>query len=500
MIDTKALRSRILDLAIQGKLTEQLPSDGTAEELYQQIQAEKQVLIKEGKIKKEKPLPEISADEIPFELPGNWKWVQLGELGEGINNAFADGPFGSNLKREHYTFEKQVRIIQLSNIGDEGWRNENEKYTTFEHLKTIERSEVFAGNIVIAKMMPAGRAIIVPDTGTKYVLSSDCIKFVPHTCLDTRYICYAINSSFFRNSVIQNVNGIGRERTSLTKLKKCIIPVPPLAEQKRIVERVEEIFRLLDTIDKAQEKYSADSQILKAKLITAGIQGKLTKQLPSDGTAEELYQQIQAEKQKLIKESKLKKEKPLPPVSPEEVPFEIPENWMWVRLSEIVSFIGGYAYKSSDFIEKSDNQVLRLGNVKNDELRLSMKPVYINDELANDTIAFKCKANDILITMTGTRFKRDYFFSVRILCDTPSLYINQRVGCLRAFESSMAPWLTWALKSNPILSDVFQYETGSANQGNLGSENILKVKVPLPPLAEQKRIADVLERALGALE
>ena len=121
--------------------------------------------------------------------------------------------------------------------------------------------------------------------------------------------------------MIRNVNGIGRERTSLTKLKKCIIPLPPLAEQKRIVERVEEIFRLLDTIDEAQEKYSADAESLKAKLITAGIQGKLTEQLDSDGTAEELYQQIQAEKQKLIKEGKLKKEKPLPPVSPEEVPF-----------------------------------------------------------------------------------------------------------------------------------------------------------------------------------
>ena len=125
--------------------------------------------------------------------------------------------------------------------------------------------------------------------------------------------------------------GTTRFRISKLNLINIYFPLPPLAEQKRIVERVEEIFRLLDTIDKAQEKYSADSQILKAKLITAGIQGKLTKQLPSDGTAEELYQQIQAEKQKLIKEGKLKKEKPLPPVSPEEVPFEIPENWMWVR-------------------------------------------------------------------------------------------------------------------------------------------------------------------------
>ena len=162
--------------------------------------------------------------------------------------------------------------------------------------------------------MPAGRAIIVPPVAEKFVLSSDCIKYLPHSSLDTNFLCYAINSPFFRKTVINNVNGIGRERTSLTKLKNCILPLPPLAEQKRIVARVEEIFRILDTIDEAQQKYTADVESLKAKLITAGIQGKLTEQLESDGTAEELYQQIQAEKQKLIKEGKIKKEKPLPPI------------------------------------------------------------------------------------------------------------------------------------------------------------------------------------------
>lgn len=134
--------------------------------------------------------------------------------------------------------------------------------------------------------------------------------------------------------------GIGLQGFSSKRVHSLIVPLLPLAEQKRIVERVEEIFRLLDTIDEAQEKYSADVESLRSKLITAGIQGRLTQQLDTDGTAEELYQQIQAEKQKLIKEGKLKKEKPLPPISPEEIPFEIPENWMWVRLQEIVTLLG----------------------------------------------------------------------------------------------------------------------------------------------------------------
>ena len=139
---------------------------------------------------------------------------------------------------------------------------------------------------------------------------------------------------------------------------------------------------------------------------------------------------------------------------------------------------------------------MRLGNVKPDELKLSVKPVFISDTLAEATTAFRCKTDDILLTMTGTRKKRDYFFTVRILCEEPPLFINQRVGCLRAYVASMSHWLTWILKSETVLSQVFQYETGTANQGNLGAENIMKTIIPLPPLAEQHRIVAKIEEIM----
>lgn len=107
--------------------------------------------------------PVSIAEEVPFDIPDSWEWVRLVNLSANVPDAFADGPFGSNLKREHYTEKQEVRLIQLSNIGEEGWRNENIKYTTYAHAATLERSCVKAGSIVIAKMMPAGRAIIVPD-------------------------------------------------------------------------------------------------------------------------------------------------------------------------------------------------------------------------------------------------------------------------------------------------------------------------------------------------
>ena len=241
----QAMKAKLLELAIQGKLTDQRDEDGDARDLFQDIQEEKQRLIAEKKIKKEKPLPEIEADEIPFEIPTNWMWVRLGDLGAPIQYPFADGPFGSNLKKEHYTTNREVRIIQLSNIGENGWRDENVKYTTFEHLKLISRSEVYPGDIVIAKMMPAGRAIIVPDKDPKYVLSSDAVKFVPNKHLYLPFVIHCINSPVFQNQVTANVQGTTRKRTSLSKLKNCLLPIPPLAEQKRIVAKLDELLPLL---------------------------------------------------------------------------------------------------------------------------------------------------------------------------------------------------------------------------------------------------------------
>ncbi len=237
--DVEVLKRKVIDAGIRGKLTEQLPEDGSAEDLYAQIQEEKEKLIKEGKLKKQKPLPEIEEDEIPFEIPKNWRWVRVEALGENVNNAFADGPFGSNLKKEHYSLEHQVRIIQLSNVGADGWKNENEKYTTYEHLKSIKRSEVEVGNIVIAKMMPAGRAIIVPNVHDSFVLSSDCVKIVPHRFINSKYLLYAINSEMFRKQVYKNVSGVGRVRTSLSKIKNYLLPLPSFNEQQRIANKLD---------------------------------------------------------------------------------------------------------------------------------------------------------------------------------------------------------------------------------------------------------------------
>lgn len=216
----------------------------------------------------------VPAEEQPYEVPENWVWVRLGSLAQDM----ADGPFGSNLKTEHYTNNKEVRIIQLSNIGENGWREDNKKYTTFEHAKVIARSKVEAGDIVIAKMMPAGRAIICPSYEQQYVLSSDAVKFVPNSLVDNNFCCKGINSHFFQTLVQENTQGITRARTSIKKLKGYPFPLPPLSEQQRIVERIEELLAKLDEAKERLQEVTDSFAVRKAAILHNAFTGELTKQ------------------------------------------------------------------------------------------------------------------------------------------------------------------------------------------------------------------------------
>lgn len=231
------MKASIIQYAIQGKLTKKLDTDSSIDEILNNLVFDKK-------------LPDIGEEEIPCEIPEHWRWVRLGNLGESADTqSFSDGPFGSNLKKEHQIKEPEVRIIQLSNIGETGWKDDNVKYTSFEHLKTIERCEIHPGDLVVAKMMPAGRTVEVPDLGTKIVLGSDACKFVPNHILNKDYLKYAMKSKAFLWQVYSEAHGITRVRTSLTKLKSYIIPIPPIEEQQRIVDKLNQILPLCDDLN-----------------------------------------------------------------------------------------------------------------------------------------------------------------------------------------------------------------------------------------------------------
>lgn len=472
MIDTNAIRAKTADIAVIGELTADYISESN-------IDAE---LLDMGIIPED-----IAEEDIPYSLKDGWRWVRIADLGAGTKNSFADGPFGSNLKREHYTTDKQVRIIQLSNVGELGWRDDNEKYTTYEHLETIKRSEVEPGNIVIAKMMPAGRAIIVPDVSNKYVLSSDCVKFVPNGKLNARYLCHAINSKMFRKQVLKDVHGIGRERTSLSKLKSYLLPIPPADEQQVIVKRIDAIFDLLNIIDNLQSQYASDLEVLKSKLIDAAIQGKLTEQLPEDGDAEDLYNQIQDEKARLIKEGKIKKEKPLPDISEDEIPFEIPKSWKWVRIGKVInevivpqrdkpSFSGNIPWCRIE-----DRDGIYLNGTKSGQ--------YVSEETIREMNLRIFPVGTVLSACSGASIGT-------ILVNTVECCTNQTFNGLVCNDLFYNWYLFWFLKSE--INRLKSMGSGSA-MAYISQDKIRNMLIPLPPIAEQKRIVEKLEAMMELL-
>ena len=317
MIDTKALRSRVLDLAIQGKLTEQLESDGEA-------------FDNNGRIK-------MHSDKNPFHIPDNWKWSTV----SAVISKDVGGGTPSKTVKEYW----DGGTIPWMSVKDFSSAKNGVLYDTKDHiteagLQNSTSNLIDTNAIIICVRMGLGRIV---KLRRPTAINQDLRAIWLSDCIDRDYFIY------FYSTLRVEGHGMTVSGISKKELMSFRLPLPPLTELKRIVSCVEEIFRLLDTIDEAQKQYAIDVESLKAKLITAGIQGKLTEQLDSDGTAEELYQQIQAEKQRLIKEGKIKKEKPLPEIKPEEFPFEIPGSWKWVRLGDISNTIWAGRDKPDDF-------------------------------------------------------------------------------------------------------------------------------------------------------
>ena len=193
-------------------------------------------------------------------------------------------------------------------------------------------------------------------------------------------------------------------------------------------------------------------------ILQLAVQGKLAPQDPTDEPAGELLKRIKSEKEKLITEGKIRKQKPFPPITEDEIPYELPQDWEWVRLGELSTFLGGYAFKSHTYVKSSKNQVIRLGNVKNSGLLLDQNPVFVSDDIANDKKEYLLEEGDLLITMTGTRAKRDYLFVTLVKnyhLNRINLYLNQRVGCLRFFEPLYIELFEKFLKADNLLDNLF---------------------------------------------
>lgn len=484
MIDTQAIRSKLLDLAIRGKLTEQRPEDGTAEELYRQIQAEKQALIQTGKIRKEKPLPENTEEEIPFEIPNNWKWVALGNITSKISSG--NTPTGG--RNSDVYVPSGFPFFREQNIYDDGIRQAGMVFISEKLLETRPNSTVKAKDILLNITGGSiGRCALVPDNFDRGSINQH-ILIIRTVKPETRFYLHMIIRSSYVQSYIKDKAVGDKDGFSGGRCKRILIPLPPLAEQHRIAERVGQAFSILDTIDTLQAQYTDNLTILKSKLIDSAIQGKLTEQLPEDGTAEDLYRQIQS--------GKIKKGKPHPLITEDEIPFEIPENWRWVRLGDISESVNvGIVIRPSRYYvpQGQGTPAFRNCNIQQGFID-DGEWVYLNADAAKENPRAVVKNGDILVARSGTPGN---------CCVVTEPYSGRGavdIVIVRLRQKLAVPDFIKACLCSPFAQKTFLSMSRGVALSHLGATTVSSLAIPLPPLAEQKRIVAKLSELLPLCE
>ena len=501
-MNAQQLKNAILQEAIQGRLVPQDPNDEPASVLLDRIRKEKAKLVKEGKLKKidleEKP---ISEEEIPFEIPNSWEWVRLNHIAE--------------VKSSKRVFEKDyvtsgIPFFRSKEIGDlsRGEKIQTELYITKKHY--FELKEKYGipqkGDIFLTSVGSIGNFWIC-DGREFYYKDGNVTQICANEQFNSRFITLFLGSQLFTLQTKTTVSGTAYNALTIIKLKSLILPLPPLAEQIRIVAKIEELLPKVEEYGKAQEALDKLNkelpERLKKSILQEAIQGRLVPQDPNDEPASVLLDRIRKEKAKLVKEGKLKKkdleEKP---ISEEEIPFEIPASWEWYRMGDIMSNQTGLSYNKGDLDKKVDHpiRVLRGGNIQNgtwitkiDDIMIA--PEYIkkqNLSLQENTFITPAvtslehlgktaliEENHMDIVAGGfvlylLPFYREFTFAKYLLCFFQSSFYNRYCRSI-ANKSGQAFW-------------------------NLSRQKLMDLAIPLPPLAEQKRIVAKIEQLFNEID
>lgn len=476
------LKASILQYAIQGKLVEQRPEEGTGEELYQQIQAEKQRLIKEKKIKKEKTLAEITEGEIPFDIPDSWKWVKLGDCTGYAQTKEKVSPkdiTGDMWSLDLEDVQKDTGAILV-------------KTKASERKINGDKVKFHKGQVLYSKLRPYLKKILVaPDEG---ICTPELVPFDTYL-IDENYIAYVLRSPHIDYVINSVTYGVKMPRVGTDTMTNLLIPLPPLAEQKRIVAKIEELLPYVDCYAAAYEKLEQFNakfpEDMKKSILQYAIQGKLVEQRPEEGTGEELYQQIQTEKQRLIKEGKIKKEKPLPEIAEDEIPFDIPESWKWVRWGELSQSIQ-YGY-NAPAQEHGRIKMVRISDIQDGKVLWNKVPYC--DIKENEIPTYQLGANDILFARTGGTVGKSY-----LVKDVPEEAIYAGYLIRTQYSSLLCPDYMKHFMESQLYWNQLRSGTIATAQPNCNGQTLSKMILPLPPLAEQKRIVAKLEEILPLCE
>ncbi len=474
------LKNSILQLAIQGKLVEQRAEEGTAEELFVKIQEEKQRLIAEKKIKKEKP----------FDIPESWKWCRLGTLCNIINGftPSRSNPDFWNGDIPWFTIDdvrEQGRFISYTNqhITNKAISKNTQRIVPPDTVLLCCTASVgeYAYTKIALSTNQQFNALVIRNENLSLVWSMYLYMFVQ--TLKSKIIAGAGKTTF-------NFLSVG-------KLQEFLVPIPPLAEQKRIVAKIEELLPYIDSYEQAWSKLeqfnSRFPEDMKKSLLQYAIEGKLVEQRVEEGTAEELFAKIQEEKQRLIAEKKIKKEKPLPEITEEEKPFDIPESWKWVRLGSVLYKLTDGTHSTPKYTV-SGVPFLSVKDMSSGKLDFS-NCKYISEQ-EHQELYSRCNPEygDLLLTKVGTT-------GIPVIVDTNeqfSLFVS--VALLKFNQNLIFNKFLQALINSPLVQIQAAENTKGVGNKNWVMRDIANTIIILPPFAEQKRIVEKLEQLLPLCE
>ena len=496
-MNAQQLKNSILQEAIEGRLVPQDPNDEPASILLDRIRKEKEILVKEGKLKK-KDLVEtpITEEEIPFEIPESWEWVRFSNIYWQLTDGTHSTP--------KYTMSG-IPFLSVKDMSSGKLSFSNTKYISpEEHSVLSQRCHPQKGDLLLSKVGTTGIPLII-DTDKEFSIfvSLALIKFFPDL-IDSRFLLYMINSPLVQLQAADNTRGVGNKNWVLKAISDTIMVLPPLAEQHRIVAKIEELLPKVEEYGKAQDelnKLNAElPERLKKSILQEAIEGRLVPQDPNDEPASVLLAKIRKEKEQLVKEGKLKKKDLIEtPITEEEIPFEVPESWEWVKLGTLISYQNGYAYNSLEMNRIGKGvPVIKSGNLMT--LEVVLKPN--NDFIEYPTekmLVSKIVKGDMLMCLSSQSDNPEPLGKTAIYKFDTYALLNQRVLKIRPYKDELTLYLYYTINSFYFWYNVSHQGGGSA-QANLKLNHVLDMQIPLPPLAEQHRIVAKIEELFAEID
>ncbi|MBP3467738.1 MAG: restriction endonuclease subunit S [Paludibacteraceae bacterium] len=482
MADTTALRNKILQLAIEGKLVEQRAEEGDARALLDEIKAEKAQLIAEKKIKKDKPLAPIEDSEMPFDIPDSWVWVRLGEIFQIIN-----GDRGKNYPAKSTLHKEGFPFISAKNLQN-NIVVKNDDLLCLDEIQynKLGNGKLVKGDMVVCIRGSLGKHGIFPFEKGAIASSLVIVREYVSTIGLKDYLGYYLDAPFFFEEIHRYDNGTAQPNLAAENFKNFLIPLPPLSEQTRIVTKLETMLTEIDGIEQGRKNIEALKDKLRNKALQLAIEGKLVEQRAEEGDARALLDEIKAEKAQLIAEKKIKKDKPLAPIDDSEIPFDIPDSWVWVRLGEVCDKMistkpTGEYFKYID-IDAIDNKICKIREPK--------KTLTKN---APSRATRHTQKGDVLFSMV-----RPYLKNIALVEEDGCIASTGFYVC-RPFDGLSSLFLFELMTSEYVVNGLNKFMKGD-NSPSINNVDIENLPIPLPPLGEQKRIVEKLDEVMAEID